>query len=141
MKNLLKTFAYAIVVSTCYNCTTESVETSQDETLIIQEEIVVFEELDDVCTSQNPQAVLTNNSLLSVDFEVFDHFGILMTHAYGVPAGAVSPILTFPDGVVTFIVSTSASTKEIKIDMGDCMIYQVEIDENNQLDTDVPTQL
>lgn len=141
MKNLLKAFAYAFVMSTCYNCTTESVEIIQDDTLITQEEIAAFEELDDVCTSQNPQAVITNNSLLAVDFEVFDHFGILMTHAYGVPVGDVSPVLTFPDGVVTFIVSTSISTKEIKIDMGDCMIYQVEIDENNQLNTDVPTPL
>ena len=73
--------------------------------------------------------------------EVFDTFGILMTHAYGVPAGAESPVLSFPDGVTTFVISTSQSTKTIEIDMANCTIYQVTIDENNQLDTDVPTAL
>lgn len=141
MKNLLKAIAYAIVISTCYNCSVESTDPIQEESLFSQEEIIDLEAPDVLCTSQDPQAVLTNNSLLSSDFEVFDHFGLLMTHAYGVPAGDVSPMLTFPDGIVTFIVSTSSSTKEIKIDMGNCMIYEVEIDENNQLDTDVPTQL
>ena len=100
MKNLLKAVACAIVMSTCYNCSTESVQTSQEESVITQEDIVAFDELDVVCTSQDPQAVLTNNSLLSVDFEVFDHFGILMTHAYGVPVGGVSPVLSFPDGEI-----------------------------------------
>jgi hypothetical protein len=141
MKNLLKAFAYAIVVSTCYNCSTEPVETIQEDSVITQDEVVSFDTPDDVCTNQDPQAVLTNNSLLAVDFEVFDQFGILITHAYGVGVGDASPVLTFPDGVVTFIVSTSASTKEINIDMGNCMIYEVEIDENNQLNTDVPNSL
>lgn len=141
MKNLLKAVAYAIVISTCYTCSTEPIEIIQEESVITQDEIVPFDAPDDVCTSQDPQAVLTNNSLLAVDFEVFDQFGILITHAYGVPVGNASPVLTFPDGVVTFIVSTSASTKEIKIDMGNCMIYEVEIDENNQLNTDVPNLL
>ena len=141
MKNLLKAIACAIVISTCYNCSVESAEIVQEDSVFIMEEIVSSEDSDDVCTIQDPQATLTNNSLLPTDFEVFDQFGLLITHAYGVPTGDVSPTLSFPNGVTTFIVSTSASTKEIRIDMGNCMVYDVEIDENNQLDTDVPTQL
>lgn len=141
MKNLLKAIAYAIVISTCYNCSVESAETIQDESIVSQVETNAFDMPDVLCTNQDPQAVLTNNSLLSVDFEVFDQFGLLMTHAYGVPAGNVSPTLTFPDGVTTFVISTSASSKEIEIDMGNCMIYEVVINENNNLDTDVPNQL
>ncbi|WP_431134878.1 hypothetical protein [Psychroserpens mesophilus] len=141
MKNLLKAIAYAIVVSTCYNCSVESTENSQEESLVLQEQIAALDEPDEVCSGQDPQAVLTNNSLLAADFEVFDQFGLLMTHAYGVPVGDTSTVLSFPDGVTTFIVSTSTSIKEIRIDMGNCMIYEVEIDENNQLDTDVPNQL
>ena len=141
MKNLLKAIACAVVISTCYNCSVESAEAIQEESLVTQEEISNFEAPEVLCANQDPQAVLTNNSLLSVDFEVFDQFGLLMTHAYGVPAGDVSPTLTFPDGVTTFVVSTSASTKEVKIDMGNCMIYDVVINENNNLSTDVPTAL
>jgi len=141
MKNLLKAIACAIVVSTCYNCTVDSADTNQEESLLSQDEITDFETPEILCASQDPQAILTNNSLLPTDFEVFDQFGLLMTHAYGVPAGDVSSVLTFPDGITTFVVSTSVSSKEMKIDMGNCMIYEVEIDENNQLDTDVPIQL
>ncbi|WP_040249693.1 hypothetical protein [Psychroserpens mesophilus] len=142
MKNLLKAIACAVVISTCYNCSVESAaEPMQEDSIVSQEEIIDFEMLEELCSNQDPQAVLTNNSLLSVDFEVFDQFGLLMTHAYGVPAGGVSPTLTFPDGVTTFIVSTSASEKEVKIDMDNCMIYDVVINENNNLNTDVPTQL
>ena len=141
MKNLLKAIAYAIVISTCYNCSVESAETIQDESIVSQVETNTFDMPDVLCTNQDPQAVLTNNSLLSVDFEVFDQFGLLMTHAYGVPAGNVSPTLTFPDGVTTFVISTSASFKEIEIDMGNCMIYEVVINENNHINTAVPSSL
>ncbi|WP_033958801.1 hypothetical protein [Psychroserpens jangbogonensis] len=141
MKNLLKAIACAIVILTCANCSVESTDTIQEDSLITQEETTDVEVPDVLCTSQDPQAILTNNSLLPADFEVFDQFGLLMTHSYGVAIGDSSPVLTFPDGVTTFIVSTSASSKEIKIDMGNCMVYEVAIDEFNHLDTDVPTQL
>ncbi len=143
MKNLLKAIAFAIVVLTCYTCSVEPAETVQEESVILQEDQNAFvaDEAETNCTSQDPQAQLTNNSLLDADIEVFDHFGILMTHAYGVTAGTVSPVLSFPDGVTTFVISTSQSSKTITIDMSDCTIYEVEINENNQLNTDAPTAL
>lgn len=141
MKNLLKAIAFAIVIFTCYNCSVESAETIQEDVSFSQEEMANVSTPQTQCTLQDPQAVLTNNSLLPADIEVFDQFGLLMTHAYGVPVGDVSSTLTFPDGVTTFVISTSSSTKEIKIDMGNCMIYEVEINDDNQLDTDVPIQL
>jgi hypothetical protein len=148
MKNLLKAIACAVVVSTCYNCSVESTDTiqeesivSQTETLAPQEESSNFETPELLCVNQDPQAVLTNDSLLSVDFEVFDQFGLLITHAYGVSAGDVSPTLTFPDGVITFVISTSVTSKEVKIDMGNCMIYEVVINENNHINTAVPSSL
>lgn len=141
MKNLLKAIACAVVVFTCYNCSVEPAEPIQDELLTSQEDISDVEIPEVNCTSQDPQAILTNNSLVAVDFEVFDQFGLLMTHAYGVPAGDTSTTLTFPDGITTFVVSTSSTAKEVKIDMGNCMVYEVEINEDNQLNTDVPTQL
>ncbi len=141
MKNLLKAIACAIVISTCYNCSVESTETIQEESILSQEEITNVVLPETQCTNQDPQAILTHNSLVPANFEVFDQFGLLMTHAYGVPAGDASATLMFPDGMTTFVVSTASSTKEIKIDMGNCMIYEVVIDENFQLNTDVPNQL
>ena len=145
MKNLLKTAVCAIVVFTVYTCTTEPAELIQEETNTVvftePENQEVTNSLPPSCSNQDPQSKLINNSLLTADMEVFDTFGILMTHAYGVPAGTESPVLSFPDGVTTFVISTSQSSKTIQIDMTDCTIYQVTIDENNQLDTDVPTAL
>ncbi|MEY8849320.1 hypothetical protein AB9K26_10900 [Psychroserpens sp. XS_ASV72] len=143
MKNLLKAFAFAIALSTCYNCSVESAETNQENLSdnTIEEVTSITDTAQTNCVSQDPQARLINNSLVSVDFEVFDQFGILMTHAYGVPAGNDSATLTFPDGITTFVISTSTNSKSIDIDMGDCMVYEVEINENNQLNTDVPIQL
>ncbi|WCO00376.1 hypothetical protein [Psychroserpens ponticola] len=141
MKNLLRATACAVVMISCYSCSVESAETTQEESLTTQEDLASFVAPEVQCSSQDPQAVLTNNSLLPVDFEVLDQFGLLITHAYGVAAGDVSSVLTFPDGVTTFIVSTEIFSKEIKIDMENCMIYEVEIDVNNQLNTDDPIQL
>ena len=141
MKNLLKTIAVAIVCITCYNCAVDSSELIQEESQFLTTESNSFETPEVLCVNENPQAVLTNSSLESVDFEIFDQFGILMTHAYGVPVGEDSAVLTFPDGMTTFVISASDSVKEVNIDMENCMIYEVEINENNQLDTDVPTPL
>jgi len=144
MKNLLKAFACAFAISTCYNCTVEPTDSIHQEELVITQSSSAATFDNDVpgeCSDQDPQAMLINNSLLVADFEVFDHFGILMTHSYGVPAGEASNLLSFPDGVTSFVVSTSATVKTININMGNCMIYEVAIDENNQLDTDQPIQL
>ena len=118
MKNLLKAAACAVVVFTAYTCTTEPADIVQEETAsIVFAEPKVMEDNNPVpppCTTQDPQSKLINNSLESANMEVFDTFGILMTHAYGVPAGAESPVLSFPDGVTTFVISTSQSTKTIE---------------------------
>ena len=74
MKNLLKAIACAIVVFTCYNCSVESAATIQEESLLSQEDVIDLEVPEVLCTSQDPQAILTNNSLVAVDFEVFDQF-------------------------------------------------------------------
>ena len=141
MKNLLKAFAFAFAISTCYNCSVEPADIIEDDALISQEINVAFNSLPNECTNQDPQARLTNNSLLVADFEVFDNTGMLLTHAYGVTAGDASSLLSFPDGVRSFVISTSTSTKAIEIDMGSCMVFEVSIDENNQIDTDQAIQL
>lgn len=141
MKNLLKAIACAVVITTCYNCSVESAEIVQEEYQFLQEEMANIQAPEVLCTAQDPEAALTNNSLLSANIEVFDQFGLLMTHAYGVPSGSVSPTLSFPDGMTTFVISTSITSKEVKIDMGNCMIYEVIINQDNHLNTDVPNQL
>ena len=137
---LTKAIAFAIVITTCYNCSVESVnniETQSNSVVQIDPPL----EVDDVCVTQDPQAKMTNNSLLNANFEVFNQSGTLITHDYGVLPGAESSVLSFTSEIVKFVISTSESIKEIEIDMGNCMVYEVTIDEDNQLDTDQPIQL
>ncbi|MBT8260560.1 MAG: hypothetical protein KJN82_04540 [Bacteroidia bacterium] len=148
MKNLLKAFAFAFALFLYYNCSVEPAEIIQEETFVNQQQADPSIEIPDVidqetstCTNQDPQAKLINSSLLNADIEVFDSFGMLLTHAYAVSPGDESPILSFPVGITTFVISTSESVKNIEINMATCMIFEVEIDEDNQLDTDTPTPL
>ena len=71
---LTKAIAFAIVITTCYNCSVESVNNIDSESnnvIQINEPL----EVDDVCVTQEPQAKMTNNSLLNANFEVFNHLG------------------------------------------------------------------
>ena len=148
MKNLLKAFALAIALFLHFNCSVESTEIIPEETYINQQQASQSVDIPDgvnqevnTCTNQDPQAKLINSSLLNADIEVFDRFGILLTHAYAISPGDESPILSFAVGITTFVISTPESVKSIEIDMSTCTIYEVEIDEDNQLDTDIPTPL
>ena len=137
---LTNAIACAMVITSCYNCSVEPVNNSELESNNITE-IDPPLEVDDVCVTQDPQAKMTNNSLLAANFEVFDHLGTLITHDYDVAPGDESSVLSFADGIITFVVSTAESIKSIEIDMGNCMVYEVMINENNQLDTDQAIQL
>lgn len=138
--NLLKAIAFAIVMSPLYNCSVEPLEH------LIQEEVSTIEIANEIdlatpCVGQNPKARVTNNSDNDVNFEIHDSLGNLLDAVYGLNPGEVSDWKNFPSGVTTFTVSTVESSKTVTITMGICMAYDVAIDENNHLNTDIPIQL
>lgn len=139
--NLLKAIAFAIVMTPLYNCAVEPIEQQ-----VLQEELSTIEieneiDLTTPCVGQNPQARVTNNNDIDVNFEIHDSLGNLLDAVYGLNPGEVSDWKNFPVGVTTFTVSTAESSKPVTISMGVCMAYDVTINENNQLDTDIPIQL
>ncbi|MCK7590893.1 hypothetical protein M0G43_09950 [Subsaxibacter sp. CAU 1640] len=135
--NLLKAVAFAMVMTPLYNCSVEPVEQELQLAEIANEQT-----LDDTpCSGEDPKARVTNDSDNVVNFEIFDGNGALVNYVYGLNPGETSDWRTFPVGITTFSISTSESSKPVRIDMGLCMAYDVTINENNQLDTDVPIQL
>jgi hypothetical protein len=137
--NLLKAIAFAIVMSSLFNCSIEPV----DSTVLteINSESLVQVMVEPPCSGADPISRITNNSDNVVNFEIHDANGILVSSAFGLNPGDVSPWLSFPIGLTTFTVSNVESSKPVQIDMGLCMVYDVTINVDNQLDTDVPIQL
>jgi hypothetical protein len=137
--NLLKTLALALVMTPLYNCSVDSTDQLQEEldsAILISSMSSVY-----VCVNEDPKSRITNNSDNIVDFEIHDATGALVNFVYGLNPGETSDYKTFGVGLTTFTVSTSESTKPVRIDMGLCMAYDVAIDEYNQLNTSIPIQL
>lgn len=141
--NLLRAYALAFAMIPLYNCSVEPVEQMASEQVLIETFTApLFNENDNtVCVGELPKSRVTNNSEFIVDYEVRDAAGVLVTYVYDLNPGEISAWKTFPVGVTTFSLSTSETSKAVVIDMGTCMAYDVEINENRQLNTDVPIQL
>ncbi len=137
--NLLKAFALALLVPTLTNCSVEPMEQLNQENNSIIEIASQFDS-DTPCIGLNPKARILNNSDHDVDFEIHDSTGNLIDAVYGLNPGELSDWKTFPVGITSFTVSTIQSFKIVTIDMGNCMAYDVTINENNQLNTDIPIQ-
>ncbi|WP_299229275.1 hypothetical protein [uncultured Psychroserpens sp.] len=140
MKNLLKAIAFAVVISTCYNCSVESIDNSE-EIANISEPIVQDEALNP-CVGANPTARLTNNGNVSFDLEIFTIGGDLLNHEYNVMPGNVSSWKSFAPGEVIIAISSTV-TNDFKIvyEMDPCMEFDLEIGIDNLLIDSVPTQL
>ena len=133
MKNLLKSLWFLTIILSFSACSNEPVE---DLELSIE-----ASPQDIACSGDLPKARITNNGTIDVDLEIYNSSGVLVNHAYGVGPSQVSTWRVFSSDIVTFVISTANSVKEIRIDMGTCMAYDVTIDANHQLDTDQPIQL
>ncbi|MDT0559188.1 hypothetical protein RM697_11035 [Ichthyenterobacterium sp. W332] len=135
MKRLLN-LPKLLFVATLFliSCSTEPVETN---TILYSDTAIP----PPICDNEDPTAKITNNSNIVVDMQIYDENGVLINHAYGVPVGGESGWLSFSSGIVSIVISNVNSSKAVELDMGLCMTYHVTIDENNQLDTDIPIQL
>ncbi len=145
MKYLLKYFALTVVVLSFFNCIVEPMEFIDGATNSIVEEIENSvpgaTASDSTCNNQDPKARITNNGTEDIDLKIYDVNGNLIGHESEVEPGEHSDWITFSCGETTFLLSTGISDKLVVIEMGTCMIYDMEIGSNNQLATDQPVQL
>ncbi len=138
--NLLKTIALAMVMTPFYNCSYEQFSQPNNDVIPIESTFELNVD-DGPCSEQNPKTRITNNSNLLVNLEIEDINGDLLNYEYGLLPGETSEWKLFPVGTTTFKISTPVTQKNIVIEMGLCMAYELVIDENNHLNTAVPIQL
>ena len=141
MKYLLKNIAYAIVLLTVFNCTTESVDNSLEtlETTQTQETNSVASV--STCNGEDPKAKITNNGTIDINLEIYNENGVLIGYEYGIEPGEHSDWSTFAAGETTFVVSNANADKVVVLDMDTCMVYAMVIGTNNQLTSSQPSEL
>ena len=138
MKNLLKNaIAYAIVLTTCYNCSVESIELEQ-----FQES--QFETPNIQCTNQDPQARLTNNGTVDITLQIVTIDGVILHTVQDLAPGLSSGYLTFASGDIIFNVSkntTGIDDEKVVHTMNQCMSFDIEVGTDNYLTGSVPQNL
>lgn len=145
MKNLLnKAIASAIVLTTCFNCSTESIESNQLETSFVTEEPTLFQDTQDPCVDQDPRARISNNGSTSVTLEIANLEGTILHTVADLSPGNVSGFLTFAPDNMVFIVTkgtTGVADEKVTYDMTSCMSYDMEIGPDNNLTSSTPVNL
>lgn len=140
MNNLLKTIALAICISTCFSCSVEPIDSSNPELNISEE----FQETADVnvCTSNDPEVRITNNGTVAINLHVINGTDATVASVTNLLPGEVSSWLSFETGEMLFSV-TNDVVQDIKVTytMDTCMIFDMEVDSNNELTSTVPQQL
>jgi hypothetical protein len=136
--NLTKIIACAIIMSTCFSCTVESVDNN-----VINPELNSADlTLADPCSGNNPRARLTNNGSINFDLEILTLDGILLNHEYNITPGSSTSWLHFVPGEVIFsVTNNSIEDEKLVYEMLTCMEFDMEIDVDNQLTDAEPIQL
>lgn len=131
--NLLKAFALALVMMTCYNCSVEPIDNSQNVSEV--QEIAISQQASAMnCNGANPKARIANNGTLPLNFQIFDISGSLIHEVQGIVPGAVTEWSSFAAGNVIFnITIDSHSDQKVVFNMETCTELILETDANNQL--------
>ncbi|WP_299336759.1 hypothetical protein [uncultured Psychroserpens sp.] len=136
MKNLLKNaIACAIVITTCFSCSVESIEEQQ----LLDNQIA-----QDPCADQDPQARITNNGTIAVTLQIATIDGTILHTVQDLAPGNTSSYLSFASGDIIFNViknTTGVSDNKVVFAMDQCMSYDMEIDSNNDLLPNTPVNL
>ncbi|WP_298901649.1 hypothetical protein [uncultured Psychroserpens sp.] len=140
MKNLLKNaIACAIVMTTCFNCSVESIENEQFENVIPENQ-----NTQDVCENQDPQARITNNGTISITLEIATTDGVVLQTAQDLAPGTSSSYLTFEANDIIFNVvknATGFNDEKVVHTMNQCMSFDMEVGIDNYLISSSPEDL
>lgn len=140
MKNLLKTIALAICISTCFSCSVEPLDSSNPELNSTEE----FQESADanMCAGEDPEVRITNNGTVAINLHVLNDADATVASVTNLLPGEVSSWLSFETGEMLFSVSND-QVQDIKVVymMDTCMIFDMEVNSDNELTSATPEQL
>ncbi len=142
MKNLLKTIALAIVVSTWCNCSVESLDGAPIEGSVIS--AATLNTNPPPCSDQDPQARITNNGTVPITLEIATGDGTILHTVADLAPGNVSGYLTFAPGEIIFNVEKNASgesDEKLFYTMNLCMSFDIEVAPDNNLTNSTPVNL
>lgn len=145
MKNLLKrAIVCAIVMTTCFNCSDEPIENNQFESSFETENPLAFQDSQDPCADQDPQARLTNNGTSEVTLEIANMDGTMLHTVEDLAPGDSSGYLTFaPDNIIFNVTKTAFGVGDDKIifEMDTCMSFDMEVGADDNLIPSTPVNL
>ena len=140
MKNLLKNaIACAIVMSTLFNCSIESIENNQ-----LEESLLVTPNDQEDCLNQDPQARITNNGSISITLQIVSIDGAVLHTVDNIAPGSASGFLTFaPDDIIFNISKNTTGIQDDKVVfvMDQCMSFDMELGVDNYLVSGMPVNL
>ena len=143
MKNLLKNaIACAIVMSTLFNCSVESIESIENESLEAsapESSNPLFD-----CSGQDPQARITNNGTISITLQIASIDGTVLHTVDNLAAGSASGFLTFaPDEIIFNISKNTTGIQDDKVVfvMDQCMSFDMVLGADNYLVAGSPENL
>ena len=140
MKNLLKNaIACAIVSSTLFSCSVESIENNLTESSIVENSDPQFD-----CSGQVPQARITNNGTISITLQIASSDGTVLHTVDNLAPGAASGFLTFaPDEIIFNISKNTTGIQDDKVlfVMDQCMSFDMVVGSDNYLVAGSPDNL
>ena len=139
MKYLLK-FSALVMVLTLFNCVTEPMEFTDGPINAMVEQIENSVSPDYSCEDQAPKARLVNNGTIDIDLEIYDVVGNLIAHEYEIEPGDYTDWMELAEGETTFLISNPDGDKIIVKDMNSCMVFDMVVGSNNQLESDQAVQ-
>ena len=106
--------------------------------------MVITQEIADTntCTGQDPEVRITNNGTVAISLDVLNDDDDVVGFVHNLLPGETSIWISFPPGDTLFSV-TNDVVQDVKVvhSMNTCMIYDMEIDSNNELTSTPPEQL
>ena len=139
MKNLLNNaIACAIVMTTLFSCSNESIENNQIEEALLDTPST------ENCFNQDPQARITNNGTISIKLQIVSTDGTILHTVDNIMPGDASGFLTFaPDDIIFNISKNTTGLQDDKVvhTMDLCMSFDMELGTDNYLVAGSPENL
>lgn len=120
------------------SCSTESIEPENPDVAIVTD-VLENEDQTAGCDAAEPVVKITNNSLSTIDVQVYNKTGEIVSAQFGITIGEASDWLLFAPGSVRVLITIGNTTRALPLEMDTCMEYHGTLDAFNQLDTDEPT--
>lgn len=140
MKNLLKNaIACAIVMTTLFNCSNESIENDQMEEALLDNSNMQLD-----CLNQDPQARITNNGTITITLQIASIDGTILHNVGNIMPGNSSGFLTFaPDDIIFNVSKNTTGIQDDKVifTMDQCMSFDMELGVDNYLVSGMPMSL